>query len=197
MAAFAREIQLRARDLPEATVSDTEDNAPDESLPRAFAACVGEGTVAEKVATFLAPTFFYREREEAAAFSSEVDAAPTPFEARRLVEQLGSAGGFGCLQSVIPSAIEEAGWEGGAIRDVTVSRLTTPLPPTRYAYGIRLSTTLVAEGRKIPLFVDVIGFAYGPAEVKLAAAGSPTPVNQVVEATLMQTLYSRAVSTRF
>jgi hypothetical protein len=194
VAAFAREVQLTSSDFPGATVLPAEQDGG-EDIGEQFSECTGSGLHVPNVASIAGPTFLYGERDERAAFSSQVGAAPTPYEARALVTLFGSQRGFHCLQRLLPGSIKAS--KDAEARDLSVSRLSTPLPPAPAAFGIRIGMTLVQGETRTRVFADEIGFASGPTAIVLTAFGTPTPVNQTVEAGLMESLYLRAVSTGF
>jgi hypothetical protein len=194
VAAFAREVQLGKSDLPGATVLPPEQDGGEE-LGKQFAECTGSGPDVPSVATVAGSTFVYGEGDERAAFSSEVGAVPTPYEAKAVMTLLASQRGFHCLEQVVRNSFRTSA-EGRA-RDLSISRLSTPLPPTPASFGIRIGATLVEGDKETPVFVDDIGFASGPTSISLTAIGSPTPVNQIVERGLTGLLYSRALSTGF
>jgi hypothetical protein len=197
VAAFARAVNLKPSDLPGAAVMPTREDSAGEDLGAPFASCTGSSIEPPKVAAFVTPTFLFAERDEWAGFVSQVGAAPTPYEAKAMVSLLRSPQGFSCLQQLLPRAFEEESKDDHEIRDVSVSRLTTPLPPTHDAYGIRIDMLQIEGGREHRLFADVISFVSGPNEIVLEVFGAPTPVNQQVEAGLVATLYFRALSAGF
>jgi hypothetical protein len=62
-------------------------------------------------------------------------------------------------------------------------------------YGLRVSATrarALGNGRRLPYALDIFGFAVGPVEVVLKAYGSPVPVSEARERTLLALLVKRA-----
>jgi hypothetical protein len=197
VAAFAREVQLGKSDFPEATVLPAESDDEDEGFGDQFGECVGSDLDPPTIGPFGTPGFYYAEGDERAVFKSQIEAAPTPHEAKVLVRLLRSERGLRCFQRLAPHSLEASASDGEEIHDVKVSRLSMPLPSTPDAFGFRFDTTEVRGGQERRVFVDEIGFVVGPAQVTLVAAGTPTPVNQTVEANLMLTLYVRALQAGF
>lgn len=197
VAAFAREVQLRASDFPEATFLPSEEDGEDDGFWGRFGNCVGSHVDLPTIGPFTTPAFYYAEGDEKAMFESRIEAAPTPYEAKALARLLGSERGFSCFQRLAPHSLEASASDDVEIHDVRVSRLSKPLPSTPDAFGIRIDTTEVMGEQERRVFIDEIGFALGPAQVILVAAGTPTPVNQTVEANLMLTLYVRALQVGF
>jgi hypothetical protein len=199
VAAFAREVQLGASDLPEATVlpPEKEDIEEDEGFWDRLGACVGLHIHPPTIGPFTTPRYYYAEGDEKALFTSQIEAAPTPYEAKALVRLLRSDRGFRCFQRLAPHSVESSASDDVEIHDVRVSRLSTPLPSTPDAFGLRIDTTEVKGEQERRVFIDEIGFALGPTQVNLVAAGTPTPVNQDVEASLMLSLYVRALQVGF
>lgn len=197
VAAFAQEVRLRASDLPKSTTLPTEsDNAGDE-IGAQFASCTGSGLNPPTVAEFVSPTSLYAEDEESAAFVTQLRAAPTPYEAEALIALRRSPEGLACFQQLLPGLVAGFASAGSEVRVVSVSRLTVPLPPTRYSFAIRVEMNVIEGVHRTHSFADQIGFVSGPTEIVLNAIGTPTPVNQTVEAGLTALLYSRALRTGF
>ncbi len=197
VAAFAREVRLRAGDFPGSTTLPTEDSDDDENFERQPGGCSGLDLDDTTVATFETPTFRYARGEEVAAFLSEVSAAPTPYEAKNQFRLLTSKRGFNCLREVILRSAHERAADGVEVRDVSISRLSTPLPPTPEAFGLRIGGTEVEGETETRIYADTLAFSSGPAVVTLTAISTPTPVNQNVERVLMATLYDRAANSDF
>jgi hypothetical protein len=193
VAAFARKVRLRASDLPGATVLPAKQDRG-EDLGEQFSDCIGSEPNVPTVAFLGGPTFLYGERDERAAFSSDVGAAPTPYEAKAMTTLFASRQGFRCLRRAIRHSFRAT---DGEARDLSIARLSTPLPPTPTSFGIRIGATLVEGEKETSVFVDSIDFVSGPTVITLTAIGSPTPVNQIIEAGLTEILYSRALNTGF
>jgi hypothetical protein len=192
VAAFAREVQLGKSDFPGATVLPSGIGDEDDDFAVRFGNCVGSDLDPPTIGHFVSPTFYYSEGDEKAVFESQVEAAPTPYEAEALATLFGSKRGFSCFQRLAPHSLEASSSEDEEFHDVRVSRLSTPLPSTPNSFGFRFDTTEVRGDKERRVFIDEIGFALGPTQVTLVAAGTPTPVNQDIEARLMLSLYVRA-----
>jgi hypothetical protein len=197
VATFAREVQLRATDFPEATFLPPENNDEDDGFEDQFGECVGADLDPPTIGPFVTPGFYYAERDERAVFASQIEAAATPYEAKAVVRLLRSERGLSCFQRLAPHSIEASASDDVEIHDVSVSRLSMPLPSTPDAFGFRIDTTEVKGEQERRVFIDELGFVVGPAQVTLVAAGTPTPVNQNVEANLMLSLYVRALQAGF
>jgi hypothetical protein len=201
VAAFARDVQLGASDFPGSIPVPAKKREGDDKFEAQFAKCTGSSLDLPTVAEFFTPTFYYAERDERAGFASEVRGVPTPYEAKALVSLLRSKRGFSCLERLLPENYESddaaIGDSDTELRDVSVSRLPTQLPPTQNAWGIRIDLIEVEGDQEMRVFIDQIGFVSGPAEILLQAVGTPTPVNKNVEAGLMAILYNRAAKTEF
>lgn len=196
VAAFAREVQLRAGDLPGSTAAPTTSDDAGDEFGAWFARCTGSGLNPPVVAEFLTPSFYYAKRGESAGFLTQLRAAPTPSEAKALISLIRSPQGFKCMQHLIPRVFEVS-TSGVELHVISITRLTTPLPPTRYSYALRIEMTESEGEREARTFADQIGFVTGPVEIVLNAFGSPTPVNQAIEGGLIDALYVRALNTSF
>src|SRR5262249_41931470 len=115
-----------------------------------------------------------------------------------------------CLQRVIAPAIEEQGSAGAEIEGVSISWRRPPLPGLAWSFGYRIkasvslpggTTQLAAyhpgfrpadEPATVPLYLDLLGFHLGRAEVTLVAVGAPTPVSEVLEGNVLRVLRDRA-----
>lgn len=197
VAAFAREVQLRAGDLPGSTTAPTGSDDAGDEFGTWFARCTGTGLNPPVIAEFFTPGFYYFERGESAGFVTQLRAVPTPSEAKALISLIHSPRGFKCMQHLLPRVLEASASGGVEFHDISVSRLTNPLPPTRYSYALRIEMTESDGEREARSFVDQVGFVTGPVEIVLNSLGNPTPVNQAVEAGLVDTLYVRALNTDF
>jgi hypothetical protein len=77
---------------------------------------------------------------------------------------------------------------------VTVSRLPVHAPGSTATIGIRIVATLSFPFSEIsvPIYVDVLGFAMGRAEVALTATSATQPVPATTEQELLALLLARA-----
>ena len=86
-----------------------------------------------------------------------------------------------------------------AIRDArwgrfTISKLTLALPGVKVTIGIRVVATLnlAYSEVSVPIYVDLLGFADGPAEVLLSTASVTQPMPAATEQEMLELLLTRA-----
>src|ERR1019366_6931793 len=60
------------------------------------------------------------------------------------------------------------------------------------SFGLRISTAIVVRSVRIPFYLDILGFVYGPTEVILQSSGIPVPFPAAAEQHLYTLLLSRA-----
>ena len=87
--------------------------------------------------------------------------------------------------------VREAHWSR-----FTVSRIPVHLPGATRTIGVRLATALDFPFSEVsvPIYVDLVGFAEGPAEVVVLAGSATQPVPAATEGELLALLLARAKS---
>jgi hypothetical protein len=133
--------------------------------------------------------------------SSEVEVLPSATLAAQNNVAARSSRAIGCITRVIPHLFGTLGGGGARYGRATVSRLPNPLPGADGGFGFRISTAVIrstseAGQTEVPVYVDLLGFISGPAEINLTATGAPQPVPADVEHRLLSLLYSRANAKR-
>ena len=73
---------------------------------------------------------------------------------------------------------------------------TPPAPGTSGSVGLRISTSITVRGVRIPYYLDILGFVYGPADVALFSSGLPVPLPAADEQQLFLSLLARARARR-
>jgi hypothetical protein len=194
-AAYAKNVNLRASDLPEMTAVGAEHDAISESRESsALARCLGDPALNSDFAEIKSPSFRVAAPGRLEEISSSVELQPTQALARESARLVLSARGMRCLSRLLPS--EAAATPTASISHLSVRRLPTPLPSVSGSFGVRISASAGPRGstRRLPIFIDHYGFPSGNAEIGVTTLSSPRPVSAYLPLRLLATLYGRAVA---
>jgi hypothetical protein len=192
---YARAVNLVASDVPgwkNLGLAPEPEPATNTSDPQ-FARCTG-GKPIRYVAQVESPQFVLGTiRARAEQVASEITVAPTSSLAARDMAVLRTARGRACFKRLI-----QAEPSGGKVR-VRLDRVSwSPVRlPVANRFDVRIAWTAFGL-RRSPLrfYIDMLGFAYGPAQVFLIAQGSGLPVPATTADRLVTVLYSRASAHR-
>ena len=134
---------------------------------------------------------------EAESISSSVVVMPSVRAARADLAYADSRPGLACFTRVIRRKLERESSSTVAIGHVAVAPLTVGSGATR-AMGLRIAAELsgVRSGLGLGLFVDVLGFDYGPAELELYATSFVQPTPTRTEEELLALMRARARRSR-
>jgi hypothetical protein len=202
-AAYAHAVNLRASDLPDMDVSkpEHEEKAPTHTGLQ-LARCAGEldplpRVLARSSPRFTSPVEEGEEEQAKEVISSSVEVLPTPAVAAEHDAASISPRGLRCLERYIPAALAKGNGRRVRYGPVTLRRLPDPLPGVAGSAAIELTTTLLGIPRQVAptpphVYIDVLGFVSGAAEVNLVAVGFPEPVGEETEQRLISLLYARA-----
>jgi hypothetical protein len=188
---FARAVNLIAADIPEAKPSRQKKRRPD---PVEHPRCEGSVGRGPKVAEVESLRLIRGSELETEEITSSVTVRPDAAAAAKDLLWLQSRGARECIAHVLSrrfggKTIKEAHWGR-----FTVSSLPARAPGATGTVGFRIATTLsfpVSEV-SVPLYVDVLGFIIGPAEVSLSALSATQPVPPETEQRLLTLLLTRA-----
>jgi hypothetical protein len=197
-AAYAHAVNLRASDLPDMDVSkpEHEEKAPTHTGLQ-LARCAGELDPLPRVLARSSPIEEGEEEQAKEVISSSVEVLPTPAVAAEHDAASISPRGLRCLERYIPAALAKGNGRRVRYGPVTLRRLPDPLPGVAGSAAIELTTTLLGIPRQVAptpphVYIDVLGFVSGAAEVNLVAVGFPEPVGEETEQRLISLLYARA-----
>jgi hypothetical protein len=193
--AFARAVNLRAADLPRfKNVGLAPEPQPrtNTSDPK-FARCAGVRP-ARYLASVQSPGFIRGSfGTQAELVTSKVIVLPTASLAARELTTLTSARGRSCFARLIQPESTSATETHLSIDRVSWSSPT--LQPPAHHFKVRVEGTLTginARNRPIDLYIDVLGFINGPAQIYLVASGWGTPARSSTERHLLALLHTRA-----
>lgn len=77
---------------------------------------------------------------------------------------------------------------------VSITPLSISAPGMSVSFALRMTAAITDRGARIPFTMDLLGFAYGPAEVALFAYALPEPVPAATEQRLFSLLARRAIA---
>ena len=205
--AFTRAVGLRASDFPYYEAEPPEpQTAADRRRQRALERCVGVAQRSE-LAERNSPSFETSVGASFTSFNSDVSVYPS---SAFVAEEMGAIRrrGLGCFARLLPGALREAGSAEVDVLSSHTSALRTPAPslPGSFGFRIRARIAIVPEAEQltafhpaadprkteIDVYDDVIGWAFGPAEIELTATGAPHPVSRKLERRVLLLLAKRA-----
>jgi len=194
--AFARAVNLRAADLPRfrnlglAPEPQPRTNTSDPE----FARCVGVKPN-RYVASVQSPGFIHgRFRTQAELVTSKVIVLPTVSLAARELTILNSARGRSCFARLLIRPESTSATEAHLSVD-RVSWSSPTLPPPAHDFEVRVSgilTRIHTRIRPIHLYIDMLGFINGPAQIYLVDTAWESPARSSTERRLLSLLYTRA-----
>jgi hypothetical protein len=194
--AFARTVNLGAADLPRfrnlglAPEPQPRTNTSDPE----FARCVGVKPN-RYVASVQSPGFIHgRFRTQAELVTSKVIVLPTASLAARELTMLNSVRGRSCFARLLIQP-ESASATESHLRIDRVSWSSPALPPAAHGFKVRVAGALTGihtRNRPIHLYIDMLGFINGAAQVYLVDTGWESPARSSTERRLISLLYSRA-----
>jgi hypothetical protein len=193
--AFARAVNLTVADIPEGRISSKE-RRPGTGERTESEHCTGALSNQHKLADVGSPTFLRGHELETEWIGSDVTVATGAGVADHLLAALQRPDVRHCLarvwtRSLGQKAIRDAHWG-----PVAVYALPVQAPRSNGHIGLRIAMTVKFPANEVtvPAYVDVLGFAWGPAEIALIATSLTQPVPAAVENQLLSTLLARAGS---
>ena len=124
--------------------------------------------------------------------SSAVGFLASPADAGRELALLRSSRTGRCLSSYIDEQFTGHGDGAVRISPVTITQGVPPAPGTTGGFGWRINAPLRVHGLAVSYYMDVLGFVYGQAEVRLTSSGLLIPFPAAAQEELYGLLLSRA-----
>jgi hypothetical protein len=194
--AFARTVNLIASDIPEASVEAKHGHDSDASEKREYRACerlAGSGkryTIAEASS----PKLRRGQELEAEQITSSVTVLSDERAVAHQFALLGSAALRKCGARALTHNIDDKSIRDARWGRVTVSKLPVHAPGSSATFGMRIVAKLNLSFSEVsvPIYVDVLGFAMGRAEVALTAMSATQPVPTSTEQELLGLLLAGA-----
>lgn len=203
--AFARAVNLTAADVPgfKATSRDSrEPKAPAEKqLEHELTHCAGESLSSPSGLVDESSKDFKLEHEILHfSVSSEVSVAQTPALAARELKAIGSSHVRGCLSRYLGLLLKHEILKEQTSPTIinpnsislSISHGTPPAPGATGSFGWRITATVAVHNIKLPFYIDILGFVYGPAEITLTSSGALRPFPATIQEHLYLLLLKRA-----
>jgi hypothetical protein len=199
--AFAGAVNLTTTDVPgfKASRSSSHAEAPDERrLQRGLTACIGARTPATReqgsspLPESHSPEFARRVSVITFTTSSSISFSRSTQAAASELATLRSARTRACLQHYVQALLKSRHLGGVTFKRVTIARGTPPAPGTSGGFGWRVTAYAALKGISVPVYLDVLGFVYGTAEVRLLSTGLVAPFPAGAQERLYRSLVERA-----
>ena len=115
--------------------------------------------------------------------------------ARADLSYASSKAGLQCYAGVLGKSLTSQAGAGVQIGRVRLRRMQLQGPEATPSTGIRISARVSARsgGLSVPLYIDAVGFLYGPAEIEIYATSFVQPEPQRTEMQLLTLLDQRAL----
>jgi hypothetical protein len=127
--------------------------------------------------------------------SSSVVVLPDERAARADFSYASSKAGLQCYANVLRKSLTHQAGTGVQVGRVRLRRMQLQGPEATPSIGIRISARVSASsgGLSVPLYIDAVGFLYGPAEIEIYATSFVQPEPQRTEQQLLTLLDERAL----
>jgi len=194
--AFAGAVNLTATDVPGFKVSSEakreHDTAAEKRLEHELLHCVHPASAKGLVEVGSKEL----ERESSAGYQvvqSEVAVARSSALAAKELAIIRSSHARGCMSHYLDLLLSGK-YRGATFSPVSIAEGEPPASGVTGSFAWRISVAITAHGVRLPFYVDILGFVYGPAEVSLFAVGLPQPFPAASEKRLFSLLLRRAKS---
>jgi hypothetical protein len=191
---FAAAVNLRASDVRgfRASPKHEEHAAGERRLEQELLRCVGNAGAARGLVESGSGTFQRQASIISQTVSSEVTVARTPALAEKQLAEFHSGVLPRCLSHYFSGLLGSQRYHGAKLSPVTTKQGSPPAPGTTGSFGLRFTATVTLHSIPIPLYIDILGFVEGSAEVSMFATGIPEPVPAKIEEHLFTLLLARA-----
>jgi hypothetical protein len=196
--AFANAVNLTASDVPPFTSSSRNENSsPSErQAERQLRRCAGPVASARGLAEVSSKSFELKRDVLQLGVSSEVDVARSSAQAAQNLAALRSAHVRSCFSRYLEQLFKGPQFAGGAVSPVSIESGTPPAPGTTGSYGWRAIAAFTVQGIRVQVYLDMLGFVDGPAQVTLFSYGVLRPFPAAVQERLFSLLLVRAKAHR-
>jgi hypothetical protein len=197
---FVAAVNLAAADLPGFTLSreaHEHTTAAETRLEAELLRCIGAGGLAgaaHPVAHGSSGDFHHRGAGYDVGVSSEVSVSAGSGAAKADLRNLRSSRARGCLGHFLAALLKGKNYGGATVRRVSIVEGSPPAAGTTGGFGWRITATLDSHGIRLPYYMDILGFLYGPAQVTLLSTGLPVPLPAAIQERLFAVLLTRATT---
>ncbi len=192
---FADAVNLTAADIPGLTAAAPEhehDTAAEKRLEHEAGHCAGALSSTDKLIEASSKHFKRGHGIPEVSVSSEVSVARTAQLAARELAAIRSKRARTCFSHYLGQFFKGKEFHGARISPISIASGTPPAAGSTGGFGWRVSVTISAHGLRIPFWIDILGFVYGPAQVSLFSYGVPVPFPAAVQQRLFLLLLERA-----
>ena len=196
--AFASAVNLTASDVPPFTPSSQNESSSrsEQQAERQLRRCAGPVASARGLAEVSSKNFQLKRDVLQLGVSSEVDVAPSSAQAAKNLAAIRSAHVRSCFSRYLGGLFKGPQFAGGAVSPVSIESGTPPAPGTTGSFGWRAVAAFTVQGVTVHLYLDMLGFVDGPAQVTLFSSGVLRPFPAAVQERLFSLLLVRAKAHR-
>jgi hypothetical protein len=196
--AFAHAVNLTAADVPGFSTSGGRRGAlPQKRAEGELFSCAGAqrssaGPRTSNLANASSPSFQFRHGIVNLGVSSEVGVSHSASLALAELAALHSPRVRSCFQRYLDSILTSGTRRGTSVGPVTIESGNPPAPGASGSFGWRVRATFGVDRLKVPVYLDLLGFVYGPARVTLISSGALQPFPAIAQQRLFSLLLQRA-----
>ena len=196
--AFAHAVNLTAADVPGFSASREQhaksrtERLAEHDLYQCAGARGGGSQVHADLANAGSPSFELKRGIIDLSVSSEVGVERSPALARAELQVIHQPRVRVCFKRYLQAVLAGRRAAGARVEGVSIESGNPPAPGTAGSFGWRVSATFGVRGVRIPVYLDLLGFVYGPARVTLVSSGALRPFPAVAQQGLFELLLRRA-----
>jgi hypothetical protein len=196
--AFARAVNLTSADVPGFSVSSKHERntVQEKRLEHEMLRCAGTLGSGKGLAEVSSQDYELKRGILDLGVSSEVGVARTPALAARELAAIRSDHVRGCFSRYLDLLFKSRQFGGATVSPVSIAAGTPPAPGTTGGFGWRVTATFTVQRIRVSVFLDILGFVYGPARVTLFSSGVLRPFPAAIQQGLFSLLLSRAKAQR-
>jgi hypothetical protein len=195
--AFAAAVNLREADVPGLHPADKaeQQSSSGKAIERELEQCIGASS-ANQLAEAGSKDFEHSGGVSQFDVSSNVSVSKSAALATSELAKLRSGHTKDCLKRYLSLLFKGSTYRGAVIGPVSIAEGSPPAAGASGSIGLRISTSISIRTVRIPFYLDILGFVYGPAEVSLLSSGLPVPFPAATQQHLFLSLLARAKAHR-
>ncbi len=192
--AFVNAVNLRAGDVPgfKGSTKHEHETAAEKRLEQEMLRCAGWAGFGSGIAEGSSQSFKHETGKAALDVSSSVSVARSSAVAAKELAEMRSGRTKECLSRYLDQLFEGQKHQGATFGPVTVIAVAPPAPGRSGSFGWVIAMTITLHRVALPVYLEILGFTNGPAEVTLFTSSLPTPFPAAVEHRLFSLLVERA-----
>jgi hypothetical protein len=194
--AFADAVNLTAADVPgfKASPRREHESTAEKRLAAELLRCTGasQAGAGAGIAAVSSQNFKLERGIVDLGVSSEVSVSQTSAQASRELDKIRGKRVRECLTHYFSLLFKGQRYSEATVGKVSIMQGTPPAPGATGSFGWRITATLDVKRFKLPFYLDILGFVYGPAQVSLSSSGALRPFPAAVQQRLFSLLVKRA-----